>query len=84
MVNTPYDAIDIRYILLENYKKMGITENELAVIFMIQHLLDQGNSFITQELLALKMTLPIADIDRIIRCINHLFHRPFYSIIILR
>lgn len=66
MVNTPYDAIDIRYILLENYKKMGITENELAVIFMIQHLLDQGNSFITQELLALKMTLPIADIDRVL------------------
>lgn len=66
MVNTPYDAIDVRYILLENYKKMGITENELAVIFMIQHLLDQGNSFITQELLALKMTLPIADIDRVL------------------
>ena len=44
----------MEYVLLENYKKLGITETELAVIFMIQHLLKQGNTLITQELLALK------------------------------
>lgn len=56
----------MEYVLLENYKKLGITETELAVIFMIQHLLKQGNTLITQELLALKMTLSIQDIDQVL------------------
>lgn len=59
-------GIDTEYVLLENYKKLGITETELAVIFMIQHLLKQGNTLITQELLALKMTLSIQDIDQVL------------------
>ncbi len=59
-------GIDMEYVLLENYKKLGITETELAVIFMIQHLLKQGNTLITQELLALKMTLSIQDIDQVL------------------
>ncbi len=58
-----YNGIDMDYLLLEKYKKLGITENELAVILMINHLLKQGNSFITQELLSLKMTLSIQNID---------------------
>jgi len=60
-----YAAIDMRHLLLENYKKLGITETELVVLIMIEHLLKQGNTFITQELLALKMTLSIQDIDRV-------------------
>lgn len=56
----------MEYVLLENYKKLGITETELAVIFMIQHLLKQGNTLITQELLALKMKLSIQDIDQVL------------------
>lgn len=56
----------MEYVLLENYKKLGITETELAIIFMIQHLLKQGNTLITQELLALKMTLSIQDIDQVL------------------
>lgn len=59
-------GIDMEYVLLENYKKLGITETELAIIFMIQHLLKQGNTLITQELLALKMTLSIQDIDQVL------------------
>lgn len=59
-------GIDMEYVLLENYKKLGITETELAVIFMIQHLLKQGNTLVTQELLALKMTLSIQDIDQVL------------------
>ena len=59
-------GIDMEYVLLENYKKLGITETELAVIFMIQHLLKQGNTLITQELLALKMTLSIQNIDQVL------------------
>ena len=59
-----YHAVDFQYLLLENYKKLNITEQELAVIFMINHLLDQGNHFITQELLSLKMTLSLHEIDQ--------------------
>ena len=60
------EAIDFRFLLLENYKKLKISENELAVIFMIDHLVSQGNPFITADLLSLKMSLDIKDIDSII------------------
>ena len=58
------EAIDFRFLLLENYKKMKIHEDELAVIFMIDHLIGQGNPFVTADLLSLKMTLDIRSIDK--------------------
>ena len=60
------EAIDFRFLLLENYKKLKISENELAIIFMIDHLVSQGNPFITADLLSLKMTLDIKEIDNLI------------------
>ena len=60
------EAIDFRFLLLENYKKLKISENELAIIFMIDHLVSQGNPFITADLLSLKMTLDIKEIDALI------------------
>ena len=60
------EAIDFRFLLLENYKKLKISENELAIIFMIDHLVGQGNPFITADLLSLKMSLDIKDIDALI------------------
>ena len=60
------EAIDFRFLLLENYKKLKISENELVVIFMIDHLVAQGNPFITADLLSLKMSLDIKDIDNLI------------------
>lgn len=60
------EAIDFRFLLLENYKKLKISENELAIIFMIDHLVAQGNPFITADLLSLKMSLDIKDIDNLI------------------
>ena len=60
------EAIDFRFLLLENYKKLKISENELAIIFMIDHLVSQGNPFITADLLSLKMSLDIKDIDELI------------------
>lgn len=65
MDRTNYAGIDMDYLLLEYYKRLNITETELVVLIMIEHLLKQGNKFITQELLALKMTLSIQDIDRV-------------------
>ena len=60
------EAIDFRFLLLESYKKLNINENELAVLFMIDHLIGQGNPFINPDLLSLKMALKIQDIDRIL------------------
>ena len=60
------EAVDFRFLLLENYKKLKISENELAVIFMIDHLVSQGNPFITADLLSLKMSLDIKEIDGLI------------------
>ena len=59
------DAIDFRYLLLDAYKKMDISEQEVMVILMIDHLLKDGNDFITPDLLALKMTLSTKEIDNI-------------------
>lgn len=60
------EAIDFRFLLLESYKKLKIREDELAVIFMIDHLISQGNPFVTADLLSLKMSLDVKEIDRIL------------------
>lgn len=59
-------ALDFKYLLLENYKKYKIGENMLATIFVIDHLIDQGNSFITADLLSFKMNLDVKEIDLIL------------------
>ena len=60
------EAIDFRFLLLENYKKLKISENQVVIILMVDHLLSQGNPFITADLLSLKMSLDIKEIDRLI------------------
>ena len=60
------EAIDFRYLLIENYKKLKITEYELATIFVIDHLIAQGNPFVTADLLSLKMSLDVKEIDKIL------------------
>ena len=60
------EPIDFRFLLLENYKKLKISENELVIIFMIDHLVEQGNPFITADLLSLKMVLDIKEIDALV------------------
>ena len=60
------EALDFRFLLLENYKKLKLNEEELATIFMIDHLISQGNPFVTQDLLSLKMSLDIASIDKVL------------------
>ena len=60
------EAIDFRYLLIENYKKLKINEKELATIFVIDHLISQGNPFVTADLLSLKMSLDIKEIDQVL------------------
>lgn len=56
-------ALNFEYLLLEFYKTLNIQEREVVIILMIEHLLKQGNDFITSDLLALKMKYDIKEID---------------------
>ncbi|HAS55736.1 MAG TPA: hypothetical protein DEF61_04070 [Firmicutes bacterium] len=56
-------AVDFRYLLLEQYKKLGISEKDLAILLMTDHLILQGNDIITADLLSLKMNYKIEEID---------------------
>lgn len=66
MVNDSLSALDVKYLLLEYYKRLGLNENDLAVILMINHLLLQKNTFITADLLSVKMNLSVPEIDKIL------------------
>lgn len=60
------EALDFRFLLLENYKRLKITENELVTLFMIDHLISLGNPFVTADLLAIKMSLDVKEIDKVL------------------
>ncbi len=60
------DAVNFDFCLLEYYKKLKITEEELSVILMIDHLLSQNNTFITNDLLALRMNYDTVKIDDLV------------------
>lgn len=60
------EAIDFRYLLIENYKNLKLSEIELATIFVIDHLIGQGNPFVTADLLSLKMSLDVKEIDKVL------------------
>jgi DNA replication protein len=63
--NTLLSAVDFRYILLDSYKKLGLSEEEVVVILLVDHLLEQGNDIVTADSLSLKMNYKVADIDRL-------------------
>ncbi len=58
-----FNAINFSYLALEFYKDLNMTENELSIVLMIDHLLSQGNTLITNEVLNLKMNLNNKAID---------------------
>ena len=60
------EGVDFSYILLDNYRNFGLNETELAVIFMIDHLLRQGNQLVTSDMLSLKMRLKTHELDQIL------------------
>lgn len=59
-------AINFEYTLMEFYKTLDLNEKELAVIFMVKHLLEQKNTLITADLLSIKMKLSTNEIDAIL------------------
>ncbi|MCD8195026.1 MAG: DnaD domain protein [Coprobacillus sp.] len=60
------NAIDFRYLLLDNYKKLKISEDEVIVLLMIDQLIRENNALITADLLSLKMNYDPKKIDDII------------------
>lgn len=60
------EAIDFRYLLIENYKRLKLNEEEFATILVIDHLISQGNPLVTADLLSLKMSLDVKNIDKIL------------------
>ncbi len=62
-MNGVFGAVSFRYMILEQYKKLGLSEKELATLLMIDHLLDQGNVLINADSLSLKMTMDSKEID---------------------
>lgn len=63
MSSEQMEALDFRYLLLEYYKKLGIKENELSVLLMLDHLLGQKNYLVTPDLIATKMNLSAKELD---------------------
>ena len=63
MSSEQMEALDFRYLLLEYYKKLGLKENELAVLLMLDHLLGQKNYLVTPDLIATKMNLSEKELD---------------------
>lgn len=63
---TLLEAVDFVTVLLDTYKKFQITEMELVVILETNHLIQQGNTLVTGDLLSMKMNLAPKEIEKII------------------
>lgn len=68
--------MDWKLALVKNYKKMDLNENELSMIFVVDSLLQDGETFITPDMLSLQMTLPFEQIDS---CFTALIKRCYLS-----
>lgn len=65
MKNPYQNAVPFAYVLLETYKKIGLSDEEAIVVLMIDHLLEQGNHFINADMLSLKMGKSPSDINKL-------------------
>lgn len=60
------NQIDYRYLLVDTYKSLGLNENDLAVLFVVDNILKETPTLVTSEILALKMNLDVKELDSII------------------
>lgn len=60
------NAINFSYLLIEFYKKIGLSEEELAVVLIVDHLICQGNKVFNSSSLALNMNYDEKKIDDIL------------------
>lgn len=66
MENFKINQIDYRYLLVDTYKSLGLSENDLAILLVVDNILKEEPILITAELLALKMNLDVKDIDKML------------------
>ena len=59
------NAINFTYLLLDYYKELNISNEELLVLLMCDHLLKDDNQLVTIEQLEMKLSLPFGEIDKI-------------------
>ena len=64
-INKIANMIDWKSLLIENYKQMGLNENEVSIILIIDCIKKTGKNLVSPDLIALKSTLPMKDIDSI-------------------
>jgi DNA replication protein len=64
--NTLYNAVSFRYAILDCYKKLRLSEQELVVVLLIDHLLEQGNALITADMLSMKMNYSAKELDQLL------------------
>lgn len=74
----PTEGIDFPYLLLEYYKKLGLSEKEVAVLFMINHLNNQKNDVVTPDMLSMKMNLSTNEADGVL---SNLVSRKFVEFV---
>lgn len=68
--------IEWHILLLDHYKSLGLCEEEVMVIFMCDYCMNRGETLVTPEIIALKMTLEYSTIDRIL---SNLMNRGYIS-----
>ena len=73
------NAINFSYLLIDLYKKVPLTEEELVVILVLDHLISQGNKLISSSTLALNMNYEEKKIDDILA---KLYERKIIDIVI--
>ena len=73
------NAINFSYLLIDLYKKVPLTEEELVVILVLDHLISQGNKLISSSTLALNMSYEEKKIDDILA---KLYERKVIDIVI--
>ena len=56
--------IDWKTLLLENYRELGLSENQVMVLLVTDYCIKQGDRLVTADLLSLKMSLEYKLIDQ--------------------
>lgn len=66
--------IDVRYVLVDKYKSLGLSEIDLATLLVIYNILSEQSILITSDLLALKMNMDLKALDEeLVSLINRNF-----------
>ena len=60
------NQIDYRYLLVDTYKSLGLNEYDLAVLLVVDNILKETPTLVTSELLALKMSIDVKELDSIL------------------